>query len=29
MMIPGLCEVEEPPEFETEPEHKVACWLFK
>jgi peptide/nickel transport system ATP-binding protein len=28
-MIKGLCEVEIPPEFEPEPEHKVACWLYK
>jgi peptide/nickel transport system ATP-binding protein len=28
-MIPGLCEVEEPPEFNPEPEHLVACWLYK
>ena len=28
-IIRGLCENEVPPEFETEPEHKVACWLFK
>jgi peptide/nickel transport system ATP-binding protein len=27
--IDGLCEVEVPPEFEPEPEHLVACWLFK
>jgi peptide/nickel transport system ATP-binding protein len=28
-MIPGLCEVEVPPEFEIEPNHQVACWLYK
>ena len=28
-MIPGLCEVEDPPEFNPEPEHLVACWLYK
>ncbi|HVN55470.1 MAG TPA: ABC transporter ATP-binding protein [Anaerolineaceae bacterium] len=28
-IIHGLCETEVPPEFETEPEHKVACWLYK
>lgn len=28
-IIPGLCDVEVPPEFEPEPEHKVACWLLK
>ncbi len=27
--MPGLCDVEMPPEFEPELEHKVACWLFK
>ena len=27
--IPGLCEVEIPPEFESEPEHRVACWLLR
>lgn len=27
--IKGLCEVEEPPEFEPEPGHQVACWLYK
>jgi peptide/nickel transport system ATP-binding protein len=25
----GLCDVEVPPEFEPEPEHKVSCWLYK
>jgi len=28
-IINGLCEKEIPPEFEPEPEHKVACWLYK
>jgi peptide/nickel transport system ATP-binding protein len=28
-IIHGLCEVEDPPEFETEPGHLVACWLYK
>jgi len=28
-MIAGLCDVEEPPYFETEPEHLVACWVYK
>jgi peptide/nickel transport system ATP-binding protein len=28
-MIKGLCEVEYPPEFEPEPGHQVACWLYK
>ena len=27
-MIPGKCEVEEPPEFEPKPGHLVKCWLF-
>jgi peptide/nickel transport system ATP-binding protein len=27
--IQGLCEVEIPPEFNPEPEHVVACWLYK
>ncbi|MCL4273334.1 MAG: ABC transporter ATP-binding protein [Anaerolineales bacterium] len=27
--IQGLCEVEEPPDFEPEPGHLVACWLYK
>ncbi len=28
-MIQGLCEVEEPPEFEPEPGHYAACWLYR
>ncbi|MBN2852954.1 MAG: ABC transporter ATP-binding protein [Clostridia bacterium] len=28
-MIDGLCNVENPPEFEVEPEHYVSCWLYK
>jgi peptide/nickel transport system ATP-binding protein len=28
-VIKGLCEVEEPPDFEPEPGHLVACWLYK
>lgn len=28
-MIPGLCDVDRPPEFKIEPEHVTACWLFK
>lgn len=28
-IIKDLCDHEIPPEFEPEPEHKVACWLFK
>jgi peptide/nickel transport system ATP-binding protein len=27
--IEGLCEVQEPPEFEPEPEHLTACWLYQ
>jgi len=25
----GLCNVKEPPHFEPEPKHLVACWLYK
>jgi peptide/nickel transport system ATP-binding protein len=28
-MMAGLCEVEEPPDFEPEPNHSVACWLYQ
>lgn len=28
-MIPGLCETQVPPEFTPEPEHLVACWLYR
>lgn len=28
-MIPGLCDVERPPEFQKGPDHLVSCWLFK
>lgn len=28
-IIDGLCNVEEPPDFEPEPGHFVACWLMK
>jgi peptide/nickel transport system ATP-binding protein len=28
-IIKGLCEVQEPPEFEPQPGHQVACWLYK
>jgi peptide/nickel transport system ATP-binding protein len=28
-VIAGLCEVEEPPEYEPESGHFVSCWLFK
>ncbi len=27
--IKGLCEVENPPEFEVGPNHFVSCWLYK
>lgn len=27
--IQSLCEVKEPPDFEPEPGHLVACWLFE
>jgi len=27
--IAGLCEVEEPPEFQPEADHFVSCWLYK
>jgi len=28
-IIRGLCDKETPPEFEPEPNHRVACWLYK
>ncbi len=28
-MIPGLCDVESPPEFQPIKGHLVSCWLFK
>lgn len=28
-MIPGECDVDIPPPFNTEPDHRVACWLYK
>ena len=28
-VIAGLCDVEEPKEFEPEPGHQVSCWLYK
>jgi len=28
-IIQGLCDVQEPPDFEPEPGHQVACWLYK
>lgn len=27
--INGLCDVKEPPDFEPEPEHFAACWLYQ
>jgi len=27
--IEGLCEIKEPPEFEPQPSHLVACWLYE
>jgi peptide/nickel transport system ATP-binding protein len=27
--IKGLCELEEPPDFEPQPGHLVACWLYR
>lgn len=28
-VIKGLCDVKEPPDFEPEPEHFAACWLYQ
>ena len=28
-VIKGLCDVDEPPEFEPSPDHFVECWLYK
>ena len=28
-IIPGLCDVNFPPDFEPEPGHLVACWLYQ
>ena len=28
-VIEGLCDVEDPPDFEPEPEHFAACWLYQ
>jgi len=28
-IIKGLCDQQEPPEFEPEPNHQVQCWLYK
>jgi hypothetical protein len=25
----GLCDVEDPPEFEPNPGHFVLCWLYR
>ena len=27
--MPGVCEVKFPPDFEPEPKHFVACWLYE
>jgi peptide/nickel transport system ATP-binding protein len=27
--ISGLCEVQEPPDFEPEPGHLASCWLYQ
>jgi peptide/nickel transport system ATP-binding protein len=27
--IEGLCEVKDPPDFEPEPMHETACWLYQ
>ncbi len=27
--IAGLCDQQDPPEFEPEPDHQVACWLYQ
>jgi peptide/nickel transport system ATP-binding protein len=27
--IQGLCEIQEPPEFEPDPRHLAACWLYR
>jgi peptide/nickel transport system ATP-binding protein len=27
--VAGLCDVQFPPDFEPEPEHYVACWLYQ
>lgn len=29
LKIEGLCDKEVPPDFEIEPEHTAACWLYK
>jgi len=28
-VIKGLCDVEDPPDFEPEPDHFTACWLYQ
>ncbi len=28
-VIEGLCDVKEPPDFEPEPDHFAACWLYQ
>lgn len=28
-LIEGLCEVKDPPDFEPEPGHTTACWLYR
>ncbi len=28
-IIQGLCDQQEPPEFEPEPNHQVQCWLYQ
>jgi peptide/nickel transport system ATP-binding protein len=28
-VIEGLCDAKEPPDFEPEPSHLVACWLYQ
>jgi len=28
-IIKGLCEVQDPPDFNPEPDHTVLCWLYK
>jgi len=28
-VIKGLCDAEDPPDFEPEPEHFTACWLYQ
>ena len=28
-VIKGLCDIDEPPEFEPSPDHFVECWLYK